>query len=67
MTTQTITIIGMDRVGVSMALALRASELDLKLIGHDIRHELAQSAQKQYQAIDKAKWNLVNAVRTGRL
>jgi prephenate dehydrogenase len=67
MTTQTITIVGMDRVGVSMALALRASELDLKLIGHDIRHELAQSAQKQYQAIDKAEWNLVNAVRTADL
>jgi prephenate dehydrogenase len=67
MTTQTITIVGMDRIGVSIALALRASELDLRLIGHDIYHERAQMAQKQMQAIDKAEWNLVNAVRTADL
>jgi prephenate dehydrogenase len=67
MTTQTITIVGMDRVGVSAALALQASELDIQLIGHDIRHKLAQAAQKEYQAIDKAEWNLVNAVRPADL
>jgi prephenate dehydrogenase len=67
MTTQTITIVGMDRLGVSVALALRASELDLKLIGHDIRHELAQAARKQHQAVDKAEWNLVKAVRPADL
>lgn len=67
MTIQTITIVGMDRLGVSVALALKASSLDLTLIGHDIRHELAQAARKQHQAIDKAEWNLVKAVRPADL
>jgi prephenate dehydrogenase len=53
----------MDRVGVSIALALRASSLDLTLIGHDIQYELAQKARRELKAIDKAKWNLIDAIQ----
>ena len=35
MRTQTITIIGLDRVGASIGLALKNSSLDATVIGHD--------------------------------
>lgn len=62
MKAQTVTIVGMGRAGVSIALALKASSAGLTIVGHDRFRELAQNAKDELGAIDKAEWNLVNAV-----
>ena len=61
MKTQTITIIGLDRVGASIGLALKNSSLDVTVIGHDSDAAKGKIAKETVQAIDKAEWNLVNA------
>ena len=61
MKAQTVTIVGMGRVGVSIARALKASPADLTIIGHDRYRELTQKAKDELGAIDKAEWNLVDA------
>lgn len=61
MKAQTVTIVGMDRVGVSIARALKAAPAGLEIIGHDRYRELAQKAKDELGAIDKAEWNLVTA------
>ena len=63
MKTQTITIIGLDRVGASIGLALKNSSLDVTIVGHDPDVAKGKYAQETVQAIDKAEWNLVNAAR----
>jgi len=63
MKTQTITIIGLDRVGASIGLALRHSSLDVTVIGHDADATKGQIAKETVLAIDQAEWNLVNAAR----
>jgi prephenate dehydrogenase len=60
MKTQTITIIGLDRVGASVALALQASSLEVTIVGHDRDIALASQAQKA-GTIDKAERNLPRA------
>lgn len=62
MKAQTVTIVGMGRTGVSIALALKASSAGLTIVGHDRFRELAQKAKDELGAIDRAEWNLVNAV-----
>ena len=42
MQAQTVTIVGMGRVGVSIARALRASEAGLTIVGHDRIRQLAE-------------------------
>lgn len=61
MKAQTVTIVGMGRIGVSIAQALRASSLGLTIVGHDRVRELAQDAKEQLGAIDRVEWNLVTA------
>lgn len=61
MKAQTVTIVGMDRLGVSIARALKASPAGLEIVGHDRFRELAQKAKDELGAIDKAEWNLVSA------
>lgn len=61
MKTQTISIIGMNRVGASIGLALKKSALDATVIGHDAIREQAQDAKDVIHAIDKVEWNLVSA------
>lgn len=61
MKARTVTIVGMDRVGVSIARALKATPAELEIIGHDRYRELAQKAKDELGAIDKAEWNLVTA------
>ena len=56
-----ITIIGTGALGTSLGLALKAARQDLEIVGHDRRIENAQAAQ-QRGALDKAEWNLINAV-----
>jgi len=61
MRAQTVTIVGMSRTGLSIALALKASGADLTIVGYDRFRELTQKAKDEIGAIDKAEWNLVNA------
>ena len=61
MRAQTVTIVGMSRTGLSIALALKASGTDLTIVGYDRFRELTQKAKDEIGAIDKAEWNLVNA------
>ncbi len=41
MQAQTVTIVGMGRVGVSIARALRAADVGLTIVGHDRMRALA--------------------------
>lgn len=63
MKTQTITIIGLDRMGASIGLALKHSPLDVVVIGHDADATKGKTAKETVLAIDQAEWNLVNAAR----
>ena len=63
MQTQTITIIGLDRIGASIGLALKNSPLDVTVVGHDPDATKGKIAKETMQAIDQAEWNLVNAAR----
>lgn len=63
MKTQTITIIGLDRMGASIGLALKHSPLDVVVIGHDADATKGKIAKETVLAIDQAEWNLVNAAR----
>lgn len=63
MKTQTITIIGLSRVGASIGLALKNSALDVTVIGHDPDDTKGKIAKETMQAIDQAEWNLVKAAR----
>ena len=65
MQAQTVTIIGMGRVGVSIARALRASDAGLTIVGHDRIRELAEEAKEKLGAIDRVEWNLVTAASVG--
>lgn len=63
MKTQTITIIGLDRIGASIGLALKQSPLDVTVIGYDADATKGRVAKETVLAIDQAEWNLVNAAR----
>lgn len=63
MKTQTITIIGLDRSGTSVGLALKKSSLQATIVGHDTDSAKAKQAKEEMQAIDQAEWNLVSAAR----
>ncbi|MCP4419652.1 MAG: prephenate dehydrogenase, partial [Chloroflexi bacterium] len=63
MKTQTITIIGLGRVGASIGLALKNSPLDVKVIGHDPDAEKGKIAKDELQAIDQTEWSLAKAAR----
>ena len=60
MKAQTITILGLGRTGTSVGLALKASNLDVKIIGHDRDREAARAA-KDVGAVDDTSWRLVSA------
>ena len=63
MKTQTITIIGLDRVGASIGLALKNSSLNATVIGHDSDAMKGKVAKDSVLAIDQAEWHLVSAAR----
>lgn len=54
-------IVGLGLIGGSLGMALRASNQGWEVIGHNRHHEAAGRAQKR-GAIDRAEWNLPNAV-----
>ena len=60
MKAQTISIIGLDRTGTSLGLALKQSPLDLVVVGHDPDSNRSRAAQA-LGAIDKSARNLGKA------
>lgn len=56
-----LTIIGLGRLGTSIGLALKKTGAELEIVGNDKSREALNAAQKA-GAIDKAEWNLFNAV-----
>lgn len=60
MTKPRIAIIGLGRIGGSMGLALKKTNADLEIVGHDKDSRTARLAQKR-GAVDKTDWNLLNA------
>jgi prephenate dehydrogenase len=61
MNTQTISIIGLNRMGVSIGLALKNAPLGFTIIGHDKDSAVGRDAKDKVKAIDKTEWNLVAA------
>ncbi len=61
-----ITIIGLGQIGASIGLALKARNLDVRLVGHDKDPEAAKQAQK-LGAVDDIKYNLPASVRDSRI
>src|SRR5512143_3785702 len=57
-----ITIIGLGQIGASIGLALKARNVDVRLVGHDKDPEAAKQAQK-LGAVDDVKYNLPASVR----
>jgi prephenate dehydrogenase len=57
----TLSIIGLDRVGASIGLALRQANSGLKLLGFDGDRQRGQRAQA-LGAVDKAQWSLPQVV-----
>lgn len=60
MKAQTVSILGLGRIGASIGLALKASEFELEIIGYDDNREYGRQA-KEMGAVDKLNWNLLNA------
>lgn len=61
MKTQTIAIIGMNLIGVSIGLALKNSAFKANIVGHDADRDKLQFA-KELKAIDKSEWNLISTI-----
>ncbi len=63
MRTNTITIVGMRRTGISIALALKEGSGDFELIGHDSETELLDESSVK-AAVDRTEADLVRACET---
>jgi prephenate dehydrogenase len=61
-----ITIVGLGQIGASMGLALKARNLDVRLVGHDKSAEVAKEAQK-LGAVDDVKYNLPASIREAKI
>ena len=61
-----ITIVGLGQIGSSIGLALKARNLDLRIVGHDKDAEAAKEAHK-LGAVDDLKYNLPASVREARI
>ncbi len=61
MKTQTISIIGLNRVGASIGLALKKSNLEVTIVGHDKDTAVMRAAKDTVGAVDKTEWNLLTA------
>lgn len=64
MKAQTVSILGLGRVGASIGLALKASGFELDIVGYDVDRDVGRRA-KEIGAIDKTNWNLLNAASAG--
>ncbi len=56
-----ITIIGLGRIGTSIGLALKQTQMKLHIVGHDKEPAHTRAALKR-KAIDKGDWNLPRSV-----
>ncbi len=56
-----ITIVGLGQIGSSIGLALKAHNLDMRIVGHDKDAEAAKVSQK-LGAVDDVKYNLPSSV-----
>lgn len=55
-----LTIVGLGVVGTSLGMALKATNADIVIMGHDPETEHVKRAKK-LGAIDKSHWNLIGA------
>lgn len=60
MKAQNVSIIGLGRTGASVGLAVKRSPLELTVIGHDRRPEVAKIARDAVKAVDKLEGNVAN-------
>lgn len=65
MKTQTISIIGLRRTGLSVAMALKAARPEFTIVGHDSDSRLTHEAENQHGVIDKGERNLARAAAAG--
>jgi prephenate dehydrogenase len=61
-----ITIVGLGQIGSSIGLALKARNLDLRVVGHDKDVDTAKEAQN-LGAVDDVKYNLPASVRNSKI
>ena len=61
MKAQNVTILGLNRTGLSVGLALKQSSAALEITGYDENREVLNQAQKM-GAVDKTQWKIINAV-----
>lgn len=61
-----ITIVGLGQIGSSIGLALKARNLDLRIVGHDKDAQTAKESQK-LGAVDDVKYNLPASVRGAKI
>jgi prephenate dehydrogenase len=61
MRAQSVTIVGLDRIGGSIGLAIRARDVGLTVIGHDAERSNGKKALEM-GAVDEMNRNLINAV-----
>lgn len=66
MTTPTIAIVGLGVIGSSIGMALKKSEGNFELVGHDREPSVTRKARK-LKAVDKTTWNLINATEEADL
>ena len=59
-----VSILGINLISASLALALRESDLDVEIIGHDADDRVSKEAQSK-GILDKGRWNQVNAAASG--
>lgn len=61
-----MTIIGLGQIGSSIGLALKARNVNIRLVGHDKDFQAAREAQKA-GAVDEVKPNLAASVRDAKI
>ncbi len=66
MRTETISIIGLGREGASIGLAIKGSNLEVRVIGHDRDSDRARDAMKA-GAVDQVERNLGNAASAAEI
>lgn len=61
MKAQTITIVGLERTGASIGLAIKQALPGVTVSGHDRNAALVRDAKEKVGAIDREEWNLPKA------
>lgn len=60
MRAKTVTIVGLDRIGASIGLAIRARDVGLTVVGNDIDRAVGKKALEM-GAVNETNWNLATA------